>query len=167
VWQNHSKFAEGTAFNFEHTIKTFHGGPHQEELYAAHGFAEGDVNAFGTPMTAKQVQTKLAEVNVDFPFHHVITDQVLAGLEADGVALSVLHGYPGTPGLDQSLGTDVATWLEFLKLPPMRELLKLTNPEAKDQVRKIRKGTRRPADKDAVARYVKDTISLERIEIPK
>jgi hypothetical protein len=159
VWHNTSRYALGTAFEFEHVIKVVHNGPGQEDLYAAHGF-EGAT--FGDPLTADQIRWHLAEVNPDFPFRFEVSAQTLTDLRDDNVAPSVIEG------LEQHLLYEAVTWLEFRKLKPIRELMELTNPEAREQLGKVKKWTKRPPPDPAAARaYVESTIVLDRIEIPK
>jgi len=159
VWNNTSKYAQGTAFEFEHVIKVAHKGPGQDDLYAAHGF-EGAV--FGTPLTADEVRWHLAEINPDFPVRFEVSVQTISDLRNDGVAPYLISQ------LEENLLFEAATWLEFSKLKPIAELAELTNPEARKQLEKIKKWSRRPSPDPRAARaYVDSTIVLDRVEIPK
>jgi hypothetical protein len=159
VWHNTSKWAQGTAFEFEHVIKSVHKGPNQDDLYAAHGF-EGA--KFGDPLTAEQIRRHLAEINADFPFRFAVTDQLLRDLQTDGVAPFVVGQ------LQQHLGFEVVSWAEFRKLKPVRDLMELPNPEAREQLMKVRRRAKLPPpDAKAAQAYVDNTIVLDRIEIPK
>jgi Domain of unknown function (DUF4157) len=159
VWNNTSKFAQGTAFEFEHVIKFAHKEPGQDDLYAAQGF-EGAV--FGSPLTADQIRWDLAEINPDFPSGFALTMQTISDLRNDHVAPSVISQ------LEPKVPFEAATWLEFSKLQAIRELMELTNPEAREQLGKIKKRAKRtPPDPKAARTYVDNTIVLDRIEIPK
>ena len=159
VWNNTSKWAQGTAFEFEHVIKVVHKGSGQDDRYAAHGF-EGAT--FGDPLTAEEIRRHLAEINPDFPFRFEISVQTITDLRNDNVAPYVVDQ------LEQHLLVEAVTWLEFRKLKPIRELMDLTNPEAHEQLNKIKKWAKRPPpDQKAAQAYVDNTIVLDRIEIPK
>jgi hypothetical protein len=159
VWHNTSKWALGTSFEHEHVIKIAHNGPNQDDLYAAHGF-EGA--KFGDPLTADQITRHLAEINADFPFRFAVTDQLLRDLQADDVAPYVIGQ------LQQHLGFEAISWLEFRKLKPVRDLMELPNPEAREQLEKLRRRAKLPPpDAKAAQSYVDNTIVLDRVEIPK
>ena len=159
VWKNTSGYARGTGFEFEHVIKIVHNSPPQEDLYAAHGF-EG--LKFGDLLTADQIRRHLAEINADFPFRFAVTDRLLRDLRADNVAPSVIGQ------LEQRLGFETTSWLEFRKLEAIKDLIDLPNSEAREQLGKIRKWAKLPPpDATAAQAYVDKTIVLDRVEIPK
>ena len=63
---------------------------------------------------------------------------------------------------------EAPSWAEFAELKPVKDLMELTNPEAKPHQAKVRKWAKRPPlDKQAARAYVDKTIVLERIEIPR
>jgi hypothetical protein len=153
VWFNRSPAAKGTAFEFEHAIKVFHGDANQPEMYAAHPFGPG--------LTEDAIRLDLAGSSADFPFHFQLTASVLPQLASDGVSPSLINN------LKTILGVDKVTWLVYRQLPPLHELIQMGNPEALEQLEMIRKRAKGSADPAAAAAYVKDNITLHMIEIPK
>lgn len=154
VWHNSSAYAKGTGFEYEHAIKTVRGGPDRPDLFAAHPFSPPD-------LTAEQVMTNLAAENADYPAHHELTAAMLPQLAADGVAPSVITM------LRSIVGIDKVSWKEYRELPPIKNLTDLGNPEALEQQRMIRDRVKGVADPGVGEAYVKDKISLWKIEIPK
>lgn len=110
VWNNTGRYAQGTAFEFEHVIKVTHKGSGQDDLYAAHGF-EGA--RFGDPLTADQIRSHLAEVNPDFPFRFEVSVQTITALRNGNVSPYLISQ------LEQHLPFETVTWLEFRKLKPI------------------------------------------------
>ncbi|WP_058043446.1 DUF4157 domain-containing protein [Streptomyces roseifaciens] len=162
VWFNRSVHAKGTAFEYEHAIKTSHGVKGEPDKYAAHPFEEEQPGG-GTrwQLTADEIKRHLAEQNPDFPFHFLLTAGEVKELERDGVAPSVITA------LRSIVGIDKVTWLEYFKVLPRRELAQLPRPEGLGQLGKIRARARKQPDQGAAGQYIEREIELNKIEVPK
>ncbi|MFF7725540.1 DUF4157 domain-containing protein [Streptomyces sp. NPDC008001] len=152
AWFNSSPYARAP-FQYEHAIKTFHGTGGGSERYAAH--------PFGSDLTEEDIKRHLAEASPDFPHHFQLTDGDLTSLATDGVPPAVVQALRSVAGVDR------VTWPEYLKLPPLADLVRHRTPEAADHLRKIRMRARKAADPEAAARYVSEKILLHKIEVPR
>ncbi|QLE75598.1 DUF4157 domain-containing protein [Streptomyces rectiverticillatus] len=162
VWFNRSAHAKGTAFEFEHAIKTSHGVKGEPDKYAAHPFEAGlPGGETRWQLTADEIKRRLAEENPDFPFHFGLTADEVKELERDGVAPSVITALRSIVGLDR------VTWLEYFEVLPRRELARLPRPEGLRQLGKIRARARKQPDAGAAEQYIEREIELYKIEVPR
>ncbi|WP_367133694.1 MULTISPECIES: eCIS core domain-containing protein [Streptomyces] len=162
VWFNRSEYAKGTAFEYEHAIKTSYGTKDEPEKYAAHPFeAESPGGETRWQLTADEIKRRLAEGNADFPSHFRLTTGEVDELAREGVAPSVITG------LRSIVGVDRVSWVEYRKLPPVRQLAELTNPEALHQLGKVHTRARKQPDAGVAEKYIEREIELYRIEVPR
>ncbi|GGY11030.1 hypothetical protein GCM10010324_67360 [Streptomyces hiroshimensis] len=162
VWFNRSEYAKGTAFEYEHAIKTSYATEREPEKYVAHPFeATSPGGETRWQLTADEIKRHLAEENADFPSHFRLTADEVEELAREGVAPSVITG------LRSIVGVDRVTWVEYRKLVPVRLLAGLTNPEALYQLGKIRTRARKQPDAGAAEKYIEREIELYKIEVPR
>jgi len=164
VWQNTGGYARAP-WRFEHAIKRPKSDPKGPDRYAAQGV--------GLDVSEEQVKETMASKSLfDFPLSWTITSKTIEGFKKEGLPESKLKK------LQSIQGKPVKVFTEFVKQPVLVELNggPLNVPYYDQELSVLSRFGRSllefaehsnsPGDPDA-ARYIRDNIFRNKLEIPK
>jgi hypothetical protein len=159
AWQNESKAAKAP-FEFEHAIKTFHFGPGQDELYAAHPFSTPQKR----DLTEKEIVEALAQAAPDFPWAYEVTATTMTVLPTEGVDPPIVLTLAPLQG---KRFADKDAFLDSAPMLSLRTQAKQDPDRFTRIINLILKHTRTARSAKDTDAYVANNIIRFKIEIPK
>jgi hypothetical protein len=155
AWSNNSPAAR-VPWTFEHGIKSFKGGPGQEDHYAAH--------PLGYDLTEREVKERLARNSSDYPWKYALTATALSELAADGVDRQILKDLSNIQGVET---TGAKAFLDLAPLVKLRTNARQDPPRFSGIINNILKHARQQPDPKDSEAYIATYVARYKLQVPK